>query len=194
MYSTEAITNLSKRIAYRASLNPDFPVELSTDNSTGTSGRFFGSFHSLVTIDNIYASVEEPNMEEEDFNVYLDGLRQDVATEVLSKVLNSNPAYIDTFDYSNTIETKAGVLDECIGYVMANKVIELLVTTKRIGTDERANKLSYSILKVELDGVKNDKGFVVSKGIVYKMNAAIKTATKIIFPKEIIIQSINNGW
>jgi len=182
MYSQEVISSISERIAFSNSLNPDFPVELSDDNSTGTSGRKFESFHQLVTIDNIYASVKEIDMDEELFNEYLKEMKMQTVLEVLPKIFDSNTQYIDATDYSNVITAKASLIDECIGYSMASKVIELLITTQRINSEERSNKLSYSALKIELDGVRNDKGFLVSKGIIYKMNSAIKRTSKIIFP------------
>ena len=74
MYSLESISILKARIGFGS--DSTIPVTVSNNHKTGTSGRLFSFFHKLVTLDNLYATVEKINLPEADFNAYLEQLKQ----------------------------------------------------------------------------------------------------------------------
>jgi hypothetical protein len=64
---------------------PASPV-LNSDNSTSTSGRYFQSFHSLVTLTKLKAICEDPAISDNDFNTYISNLQNDAIMRCLNEV------------------------------------------------------------------------------------------------------------
>jgi hypothetical protein len=188
MYSQESIDALETRIGW-SDLSSDLPFELSEENKTADSGKTFNWYHSLLVFDNIYSSVPEVNMEEEDFNEYLSTIRKQAVTSVLSSILDNHVDYDPTKDYSNIITNRPALFDDAIGYSVAIKMIELFISTSRSNSNERSAKMSYQTLKIELEGARNDNGHFVAKGLVYKLDQSIRKAQKIIFPVTRIVTS-----
>lgn len=194
MYSELAISTIAERIKWNASLDSAFDLELSEENQKGASGKHFQSFHNLVSIDNIYASVPEIDMEQDEFNSYLTDIRMQAVLQVLSDVLEVHEDYVIDKDYSEIIISNAALFDNAIGYKVAVNVLELFLSTSRSNLPERNAKLSASNLKLELEGFVNENGIMVAKGIKYYYQNAIKKAVRKIFPIQIIIKSSNNLW
>lgn len=188
MYSNDSITLLKKRIGYSKPLLSEFNLQISAENLEATSGRTLKSFHQLASLENIYCAISEVNLENAKLNDYLSELKSESVLEVVTAILEQNHLYKDSFDYSATIEAKSSLFDDAIGYTMAIKCLELFVSTSRKNFFERNASLSFQTLKIELEGAKNDGGFRVAEGIVYKRHLAIKKAQRIIFPNPILLK------
>ena len=76
-----------------------------------------------------------------------------------------------------------------IGYTLAITAIEKMISSPRKNDDERNISLSYSQLKMELEGVRSDAGHIVSQGLNRKLQDAIRKARLIIFPNPVIVTS-----
>lgn len=167
----------------------DFPITLSANNLTNESGRTFDSFQSLVMPDNVWYAVIDEFTEEDRFNEYLLDVKRQNVIKVLSKIMNQNDLYIDSFDYDLIIETKVHLFDEPIGLSVACQMIELFISTTRKNFNERNAKFAYQNLKIELEGVRNENGYKVALGIKERLALSIRTATDIIFPRKIVVDS-----
>lgn len=193
MYSEQSISTLINRIGWEKSLNSDVAIVVDSDNSTATSGRKVNSFHSLASVENIYSAVPDVSMEKAKFNEFLSSIREQSVREVVTAILDQHHLHDEAFDYSNTIIERPRLFDDAIGYCVAIKILELFISTGRKNLTERNSALTFQTLKVELEGAKNDGGFFIAKGIVYKKERAIQKAQKIIFP-EIAIVSSGKNW
>jgi len=188
MYSQEAIEALTNRIGW-SELSSGLPFVLSDHNKTAESGKMFNWYHSLVLIDNVYAAVPEVEMPETEFNSYLSDVRKQSVLTVLTSILDTHVDYDPANDYSDVLIQRPALFDDCIGYSVAIKMIELFISTTRSNFNERSAKMSYQALKVELEGAKNDNGHFVAKGIIYKLEQSIRKAQKVIFPYKIVVNA-----
>lgn len=193
MYSEEIIQSLIERIGFGSPQEDSFVLEISEAIQNGASGRFFKSFHSLVTLENIIAAIEKQNINSEEFEALLNEYRKAASLEVLSLILDSHQDYVSNDSYDATITQNVSLFDNAIGYKVAIMVIEIFMSTKRSNIVERNTKLSVSNLKLELEGYRNDSGVLVAKGLVHKFENAIKTAQKKIFPFKLTIEN-GNAW
>ena len=193
MYSDEIIQSLTERIGFGSPQEDSFVLEISEAIQNGASGRFFKSFHSLVTLENIIAAIEKQNINSEEFEALLNEYREGAVLEVLSLILDSHQDYVSNDSYDATITQNINIFDNAIGYKVAIMVIEMFMSTKRSNIVERNAKLSVSNLKLELEGYRNDSGVLVAKGLVHKFENAIKTAQKKIFPFKLTVED-GNAW
>lgn len=194
MYSEGTIVSLSERIAFGIPLEEGFPFSLEEANSVGSVGRMFKSFHSLVTVENIYAATPELGEEgEEKFNNILTAFRYQASCEVTPLIMDKNSQYDNAVDYDQTIEDNAVLFDDAIGYKVAIMVIEYLISTKESNLAERNAKLASSNLKLELYGYKNDYGHTVATGLTHLFTDAISKATNKIFPIKLTIEG-DTSW
>ena len=193
MYSEEIIQSLTERIGVGSPQEDSFVLEISEAIQNGASGRFFKSFHSLVTLENIIAAIEKQNINSEEFEALLNEYREGAVLEVLSLILDSHQDYVSNDSYDATITQNINIFDNAIGYKVAIMVIEMFMSTKRSNIVERNAKLSVSNLKLELEGYRNDSGVLVAKGLVHKFENAIKTAQKKIFPFKLTVED-GNAW
>lgn len=193
MYSEEIIQSLTERIGFGSPQEDSFVLEISEAIQNGASGRFFKSFHSLVTLENIIAAIEKQNINSEEFEALLNEYREGAVLEVLSLILDSHQDYVSNDSYDATITQNINIFDNAIGYKVAIMVIEMFMSTKRSNIVERNAKLSVSNLKLELEGYRNDSGVLVAKGLVHKFENAIKTAQKKIFPFKLTVED-GNAW
>jgi hypothetical protein len=79
------LSSLTKRLGWRQPTLAGSPV-LNLDNLQSTSGRYFQSFHSLVTIAKIKDVCEDKDINDADFNTYLTNLQQDAIMRCLNEV------------------------------------------------------------------------------------------------------------
>ena len=193
MYSEEIIQSLTERIGFGSPQEDSFVLEISEAIQIGASGRFFKSFHSLVTLENIIAAIEKQNINAEEFEALLNEYRKGASLEVLSLILDSHQDYVSNDSYDAIITQNVSLFDNAIGYKVVIMVIEMFMSTKRSNIVERNAKLAVSNLKLELEGYRNDSGVLVAKGLVHKFENAIKTAQKKIFPFKLIVQD-GNAW
>lgn len=188
MYFAAAIEALVERISWAKALEPDYP-ELDEANLTGESGRNFQSFHQLVTVENIYDAVPEAEMDADAFNAFLFDLKKQAVLSILPDIMDKNKSYDNATDYTQVIIDNTILFDDAIGFKMCMIILEYLVSTKRTNLAERNAKLAVSNLKLEINGYKNENGFLVATGIRQELSQAIKRATNKIFPFEIIVKS-----
>jgi hypothetical protein len=193
MYSEQSIASLVTRIGWEKPLDTAFAIELGEEVLTADSEIKVNSFHQLVTVENVYAAVQEIDMEVVAFNDFLSSLRRQSVLEVLTAIFDKNEQYIETVDYSELILARPKLFDDAIGYCMSIKALELFISSSRSNLLERNTKLSFQNLKIELEGVRNDGGFFVAKGIIYKMERAIQKAQNILFPKNATVQN-GKAW
>lgn len=192
MYSQDVIDALEKRIGW-PELSSGLPFDLTEDNKTAESKKTFNFYHPLVLVDNVYASLPDSEISEEDFNKFLKDTRLQAVLNVLTSIFDQSSLYEPAKDYSIVIEGKYGLFDDAIGYTVAIKIIELFISTSRKNFLERNANMSYQALKIELEGAKNEKGFQVAKGLSQKLADSIKKARRIIFPVSASVNS-NPIW
>lgn len=193
MYSESSILSLMQSIGFGEPNDETITITIEDSNKTGTSSRTFKGFHKLVTLENLYATVDVFDMNTQEFNDYLTGLKSDSARSALNKILDQHKSYQDSFDYSDTIITKLQLFTEVYGYQLAINALEEMMTTKRVNIEERNAKLTYSALKMELEGAVNDNGKVMSKGLERKLLSAVSNAQKSLFPDPLIVEDAN-AW
>jgi hypothetical protein len=197
MYTEEIILKLADRIGFGTHQGESFAINISEANSLGFSKRFFKSFHALVTIENIFNTINSiiPNDSgsTEMFNSILGDFRIGATREVLPLIMDKNNKYKVEVDYSQVIEDNIILFDDAIGYKVAMMVLEMMISSSRSNLLERNAKLSASNLKLELEGFRNDTGILIANGLVHKLDKAIRKATNKIFPFEVIIES-GNVW
>lgn len=193
MYSELSITSLVTRIGWEKPLDTAFAIELDEEVLTADSERKVNSFHQLVTVENVYAAVPEIDMEVVEFNGFLSSVRKQSVLEVLTAVFDLNTSYDEAVDYSQIIITRPRLFDDAIGYCIAIKMLELFISCSRKNLADRNAKLSIQSLKLDLEGIRNDGGFYVAKGIKYEFKNAITKAQKVIFPLQAIVKK-GNPW
>jgi hypothetical protein len=193
MYSQEIIQSLTERIGFGLPVEDGFALNISEAVQNGTSGRFFKSFHSLVTVENIIAGIENNQPTEQEFEAVLNGYRQAVVLEVLNVIMDQSLDYIANDSYDALINENVVLFDNAIGYKVAMMVIEMFMTTKRSNIVDRNAKLAVSNLKLELEGYRNDSGVLVAKGLVHKFENAVKLAKNKLFPFKVVVND-GNAW
>lgn len=189
MYSEVAISELIKQIGWSDVLSSGLPISIDSDSFKSESGRTFESFHSMVNLENIYYSVSANAMQKEPFNEYLKEVLKNNVLSVLNKIMNQSNDYIDTFDYDSTIITKKHLFVEAIGYSVACQMVEMFLSTNRKNFVERNAKDSVARLKMDLEGVKNERGFKIAYGLKDNLKFSINRASDIIFPNRAIVDS-----
>ena len=193
MYSQLIITSLVQRIGFGSPQEDGFNLVIDEAIRNGVSGREFKNFHALVTIENIYATVDKVNESEDNFNAILDGFRKSAVLEILPLILDKHIDYDYLTDYDKTIEQAYTLFDDAIGYNVAIMVLEMFMSTGRSNISERNSKLSISNLKLEIEGYRNEAGALVAKGLTHKLSNAIIEARYKIFPYKVIVQD-GNAW
>lgn len=193
MYSELSIASLVTRIGWEKPLDTAFAIEIDEEVLSADSERKVNSFHQLVTVENVYAAVPEIDMEVVSFNDFLSSIRKQSVMEVLTAVFDQHTSYDEVVDYSQIIISRPRLFDDAIGYCIAIKMLELFISSGRKNLADRNAKLSFQSLKLDLEGVRNDGGFYVAKGIKYELKSAITKAQKVIFPLEAIVKN-GNSW
>lgn len=91
---SQVMAALFGRIGWQQPTGTGNPV-LNATNLLSKSGRKFndGSFHALVTLQNIKAIMEQESASDADFNAYIEGLQRAIILRSLNGVFN-NPEYI----------------------------------------------------------------------------------------------------
>ncbi len=193
MYKQEAIEALTFRIGWEKPLDSTSAIVLDIDNIAGDSTRKVNSFHQLASVENLYSAVSVVGMEMLAFNAFLTSMRSQAVVAVLNEVMDKHPEYVQTEDYTDLLISKAAVLDDAIGYTIATNVLELFVSSNRKNFTERNPALSFQSLKIELEGAKNDRGFTVARGTMFKRYQAVKIARELLFPQATGITG-SNHW
>jgi len=193
MYNETSIQLLTDRIAWEIPMQPNTEITLSTENVEGVSNRFYSSFHPLAIVENIHQLVVNKDIVNDDFNDFLYKLKKDCALEVLNKVFDNNPyarvASTEEWislnyksDYTSEISDKVSLFDDCLGYAMACKCLQLIISSTRSNNTQRKTNDTYNELKIELDGLMNQDGVVVAKGLKGEYALAIANTIQVLFP------------
>jgi hypothetical protein len=193
MYSELSIESLVTRIGWEKPLDTAFAIEIDEEVLSADSERKVNSFHQLVTVENVYAAVPEIDMEAVDFNDLLYSVRKQSVMKVLTAIFDKHTSYDEAVDYSQIIISRPRLFDDAIGYCIAIKMLELFISSGRKNLADRNAKLTFQSLKLDLEGVRNDRGFYVAKGIKYEFKNAITEAQKVIFPLQAIVKN-GNPW
>src|SRR5690606_12022586 len=193
MYTESSKILISKRVGWDSPTGSLFPITIDEENLIATSGRRVNSFHQLANVVNLYYTVDESFTIESDFNSLLKEIRLQAAIEVMNKILDQHHCYDFDFDYDKKLEKYQSLFDEPLGYLIAIKCIETYISSSRSNYIERNAKLAFEMLKIELEGVKNEQGITISQGLNSKFYASIKKAQKKIFPEPIQIIG-GNEW
>jgi len=199
MYSEDTIQTLINRIGFGSSTEEGFIIDIDEALSEGESKRLFKSFHALVTVDNICAAMDEVlDMTEENrdensvkFNKVLEDFRQQAVREVVVLIMDKNAKYDASVNYDATIANNATLFDDAIGYKVAMSVLETFMSTKRSNLEDRNAKLAVGNLKLELEGYRNDGGFLVASGLPQKFKTAVLTARGLLFPHKVEVFNAN---
>ena len=193
LYTGTSITLLTGRIGWDQAVPPTTLV-VDASNLTSASGRFFNSFHQLVTAENVNDCVLNLKIDITNLNAYLAKMKKDSVLEVLNKLFDTNPlanyaAIGDAYsiNYSNSgydslITDKVTVFDNAIGYAMSVRAIQLFISSERSNGVQRKMKASYDFLMAELNGIKNNEGVPIAQGANTLFAEAIEEANKILFP------------
>lgn len=191
MYSTESISYLQDRIGFGSN-----PIAVSVDptNQVGSSGRLLTSFHKLADLKQIYNTTTETNMSAVNFNLYLRELKTQATLKVLTEILNKHGGYKPTYDYSNIILERPELFDDALGYSLAISVIQQQIAVERSNNEQRNASEVFKKLKIELEGVKDAYGNVISRGLFSSYYYAHKNASRIIFKTEKFIIDSPNVW
>jgi len=194
MYSPEAIQSLVDRIGWSSPIEST-GVTLTDENLKSDSGRFFDSFHKLVTVQNIYDVLPTPDMDNECFNAEIYKYKQQAVLKVLNAIFDTNDrAYYQTdgngvktdvsgTDYSGRISAKVSVFDEVIGLQMVVDILELEDSSARSNLNERAMKEYGVSIRYLLSGYKFNDGETAFVGYVALLKKAIANAINILFPE-----------
>src|SRR5690606_7703446 len=153
MYSDSSKILISKRVGWEFPANSLLPIDINEENQIATSGRYVNSFHQLATVFNLFYTVNEKLSEEDEFNNLLDTVRKQSAIEVMNKMLDQHHCYDFEYEYDKKIDKYQSLFDEPLGYLMAIKCVETFISSERSNYIERNAKLSYEMLKIELEGV-----------------------------------------
>jgi actin-related protein len=178
MYSPESISYLQDRIGFGS--NP-IAVNVDPANQVGSSGRLLTSFHKLADLKQIYNTTTEVNVSGIDFNLYLQELKKQAALKVLTEVFNKHSLYKPTYDYSSIILERPELFDDALGFSLAIAVIEQQIAVERSNNEQRKASEVFNKLKLEIEGVKDAYGNVISRGLFSSYYYAHKNASKIIF-------------
>lgn len=187
MYTESSKILISKRVGWDNPTGSLFPITINAENLIATSGRRVNSFHQLANVVNLYYTIDESFTIESDFNSLLKEIRLQAAIEVMNKILDQHHCYDFDFDYDKKIEKYQSLFDEPLGYLIAIKCIETYISSNRSNYIERNAKLSFEMLKIELEGVKNEHGITISQGLNSKFYSSVNKAQKKIFPEPIQI-------
>jgi hypothetical protein len=181
-YTDTAIETLSKRIGFGTAMQ-DHGISFSADIVSGPSGRTFGNFSKLCTIDNLYFAVDSKDMDKDPFEANLEEMRLSCARSIVAQILDQSEKYDPGTDYSQLISDRSPLFEEAIGYAVAIASIDLMITSKRSNLAELNAELSYEKLQLAINGFKTEQGVIVAVGLSAKLLSAVKSARKSIFKR-----------
>lgn len=210
MYSQEAILTVVNRVGWSAPTEMT-SIALTAENSRSDSGRFFNSFHALMTPGNVLDTMPDPTTDNDVLNDFLFSIKKQAVLQVFSFVFDQNErAYwtdgccggnvdISGTDYSDMIITKSSVFDQAYGLQATVTSLQNMISTARSNRNERVIKESIPTIEAALNGYYDAEGKQVVKGLNGQLHAAINKAIDILFPKERkekqpIIRNRTNIW
>lgn len=158
---------------------------ISEENLRSDTGRVFSAFHPLVTVENVNDTAGDDAITISQLNSELYGFKKQAASKTLSQIFSNSPQYDPFRDYGGEVVKYLDVIVEAYGFNVAAMTMQMMLTSKRVNDTERKTK--YGFIKTELEGIKDEYGRTVSRGILSRLTGAVIDAQKIIFPQSIEI-------
>jgi len=195
MYNNSSIDTLKNRVGWFAPVQPTDLV-ITVENELSDSGLFVNSFHALATVEKVWWSIENPDVEQDTLNEVLAKIKVDAATDVLLKVydLNIRAKYkfnnlIESLNYleyyTESIVLNVNAFTEVIGLSMAIKCLELLRLTTRSNKTTNSFKLTDADFFEALHGAYTKEGVSLTKGLYAQYREAVSNLIDVLFPTKI---------
>lgn len=185
MHIETTIQYIMASVGWNEPINMPGVSPISDENKAAISGRLFQSYHATCTSENVYKIIGDEPLSNEELNATLLGFKRQGALETLQLIFDNSPQYNPSEDYAGTVVKYIGVIQKVYGLTVSAMVLQNMLTSKRVNDTERATR--YGLLKTELEGVKNETGITVSRGVIAKQATAVLKAQEIIFPEDILI-------
>lgn len=182
MYDAATIELLEARIGFGS--DAGIPIDVSDQLKDGNIERSYDYFHKLVTLVNLYATVDKPNTNQAEFEDYLNRMVHNSVRGSLVKVIDQSVKSDPSVDYSQTIQDNPEIFDEVIGYNMAITALEMMVSSPRVNDEKRNANATYTKLKVELEGLTDENGNLKATGLNSKYATAVRKARRKLFPRK----------
>lgn len=176
-------------VGWNDPINMPIDGAISDENKESLTGRLFKDFHQLTLSEDIYKTGGDDVLTIEQLNTLLLGFKKAGALETLTLIFNNSPRYDPLQDYEGTVVKYQGVISQVYGLVVCKLALQMMATSKRVNDTERKTK--YGLLKTELEGVRNEQGIIVSRGVIGNLANAVFKAQEIIFPQPIEIIAEN---
>lgn len=208
MYNPSSIDVLINRIGWYDAMPPTSLV-IDAGNTQTESGVYANSFHSLATVENVYASLDNKSATNDTLNDILLKIKRDAVVDVLSKVYNLNTRATARFnnlieslnylpDYTDSIIVNKQYFDETLGLSMAVKALEYLRLTNRSNSNTTNPKLREEELFIALNGAYTQEGRALTKGLYAQYRESLGNLIDVLFPlkypegSEIIVDEDGN--
>lgn len=191
----QLLENLQDRIGFGKAYNLPNGITVDQEHIEGESGRTFKYFHQLVTLENIYQTVQKVGMDSQEFNEYLTQMKKDVALSLFDYInFEISEDCRKVFDLSGILSKNPSFLDEVYGYKFAASAIEMMISSNRTNRDERNALFKYEKLKIELEGWQDPKGRTITLGLNSKLRTSMKNILQFICPKRPLIIEDVKAW
>lgn len=178
MYTQTAVDTLLGRIAFDVS---DLII-VSPDNLVGAALKTFRYYHQLATVKNLFYTVEESVANDvAEFNQFLTELKLNSVLAALTQIIDLNPKHEIDLDYTSLILKNVAIFDDAIGYLTAEAMLEVMISTSRNNAVERNASLKYDKLKIALEGLSSEDGKILATGINLNIRKSVLKAQNVIF-------------
>lgn len=167
--------------------------DLSTANETSDSGRVFQGEHSAITLANIRDCQPIVSISDNDFNEYLEDLKEQVVIQVLSDAFERD--YLD----ENILNYYPTAFDEAISLRMVIVVSELIMTSTRLNNIARFDsdflgKLNYDIYRESPNKFAvRENNYTYSMGITTRYSFALHSIQRRFGDQRNRIKTITRG-
>lgn len=193
MYDTALIEDLKERIGFGSPMYLPDEIEVDEKHIKGESGRTFGYFHRLVSLENLYKTIGRIESDSDRFNEYLDQLKEDAVKSVLNELINRCSECVFNNKLRKDLRDSPSFIDDAIGYSLATSAIEEMIASSRINREERSGLFKYDKLKIELEGMHHQDGNIISEGIKAKKFRVMRYITDTYCKEGLIIEDAN-AW
>lgn len=182
--SSEVILGLFTRVGWQQPTQTEYAI-LTGDNLVSLSGRYFGDFHSLLTIKNIKETIEDKDISSANFNAWLIQKQKSSINRVLQGVFNQDQIIEQLQLFSrefNVVKTAIVNKSKFVGHKI-----------------ELANDSSYSVvlnsMSLTFDSVATFNIYCihVSKGVIWTKSVTTVAGVETIVNVTDLVLSISNS-
>lgn len=182
------------RVGWHEAIPPS-TIVVDSANQTADSGTFFNSYHQIANVENVRATLTNPNSTNSVFNDFLLKMKKDSATDVFRRVFDLNPlAAYSTYqgvtsinyltDYSDVITSRISLFDKAFGYAVCLSSLQMFMTSSRSNKDQRIAGMSYESIAIEVEGIFDAYGKRITNGMDAKLKQEIDQIIKVLFPTD----------